>query len=172
MKKTLAALTAFALGLLFCAPANSAESTPLVTYSAHVQKVGWRAPVEDGATAGTTGKALRLEALRLAPSGGATLTWRGHVQSVGWQSWRDTPSQVGTTGRALRLEAFQIEVKDPGQLYGAVSVEYRAHERRSRPPRVRGGLLPVRPESRTATTARPRSTSRPSPRECRPRRAR
>ena len=124
----LAALIAFTLGLLSCTPpANSAESTPGVTYSAHVQRVGWQAPVDDGATAGTTGRALRVEALRLSPSGGATLTWRGHVQKVGWQGWRDTPNMIGTTGKALRLEALQITVKDSGQLYGAVSVEYRAH---------------------------------------------
>jgi hypothetical protein len=54
----LAALIAFTLGLLSCTPpANSAESTPGVTYSAHVQRIGWQAPVDDGATAGTTGRA-------------------------------------------------------------------------------------------------------------------
>lgn len=43
---TLAALIAFTLGLLSCAPpANSAESTPGVTYAAHVQRIGWQAPV-------------------------------------------------------------------------------------------------------------------------------
>jgi hypothetical protein len=124
----LAALIAFTLGLLSCTPpANSAESTPGVTYAAHVQRIGWQAPVDDGATAGTTGRALRVEALRLSPSGGATLAWRGHVQKQGWQSWRDTPAMIGTTGKGLRLEAFQITVKDSGQLYGDVSVEYRAH---------------------------------------------
>ena len=124
----LAALIAFTLGLISCTPpANSAESTPGLTYSAHVQKVGWQAEVEDGATAGTPGRGLRVEALRLAPSGGATLSWRGHVQKVGWQGWRDTPAMIGTTGKGLRLEAFQITVKDKGQLYGDVSVEYRAY---------------------------------------------
>ena len=143
---TLAALIAFTLGLLSCTPpANSAESTPGVTYSAHVQRIGWQAPVDDGATAGTTGRALRVEALRLAPSGGATLTWRGHVQKVGWQGWRDTPAMIGTTGKGLRLEAFQITVKDKGQLYGAVSVEYRAH--------VQGvGWQPWRRDGQTAGT--------------------
>ncbi len=142
----LAALIAFTLGLLSCTPpANSAESTPGVTYSAHVQRIGWQAPVDDGATAGTTGRALRVEALRLSPSGGAVLAWRGHVQKVGWQGWRDTPAMIGTTGRGLRLEAFQITVKDKGQLYGAVSVEYRAH--------VQGvGWQPWRRDGQTAGT--------------------
>ena len=142
----LAALIAFTLGLLSCTPpANSAESTPGVTYSAHVQRIGWQTPVDDGATAGTTGRALRVEALRLSPSGGATLAWRGHVQKVGWQSWRDTPAMIGTTGKGLRLEAFQITVKDKGQLYGAVSVEYRAH--------VQGvGWQPWRRDGQTAGT--------------------
>jgi hypothetical protein len=142
----LAALIAFTLGLLSCTPpANSAESTPGVTYSAHVQRIGWQAPVDDGATAGTTGRALRVEALRLSPSGGATLSWRGHVQKVGWQSWRDTPNMIGTTGKGLRLEALQITVKDKGALYGAVSVEYRAH--------VQGiGWQPWRRDGQTAGT--------------------
>ena len=62
----LAALIAFTLGLLSCTPpANSAESTPGVTYSAHVQRIGWQAPVDDGATAGTTGKGLRVEAVQV-----------------------------------------------------------------------------------------------------------
>ncbi len=142
----LAALIALMIGLISCTPpANSAESTPGVTYSAHVQRIGWQAPVEDGATAGSPGRALRVEALRLSPSGGATLTWRGHVQKVGWQGWRDTPAMIGTTGKGLRLEAFQITVKDKGQLYGAVSVEYRAH--------VQGiGWQPWRRDGQTAGT--------------------
>ena len=100
----LAALIAFTLGLLSCTPpANSAESTPGVTYSAHVQRIGWQAPVDDGATAGTTGRALRVEALRLSPSGGATLTWRGHVQKQGWQGWRSNPDPTSATRQHPRL---------------------------------------------------------------------
>jgi len=76
----LAALIALMIGLISCTPpANSAESTPGVTYAAHVQRIGWQAEVEDGATAGTTGRALRVEALRLSPP--AVPPWPGAATS-------------------------------------------------------------------------------------------
>ncbi|WCM56363.1 CotH kinase family protein [Microbacterium sp. EF45047] len=97
------------------------------SYSAHVQNLGWTPTVEDGATAGTTGQSLRVEALRLSPSstlyqGG--LSWRGHVQNVGWQPWTDA-GEIGTQGRALRLEAFEVTLT--GELAARFRIEYRAH---------------------------------------------
>lgn len=83
--------------------------------------------VTDGATAGTTGRSLPIEALRLAvkdtaSSGG--INWRGHVQNVGWQPWT-TGNQIGTTGLGLRLEAFELKLT--GAMADRYSVKYRAH---------------------------------------------
>lgn len=130
MKTRLIAFLAAALAASSAAifsPADAVESTPPVTYTAHVQSYGWQAEAEEGQTAGTTGQARRLEALRIGVAGGATMRARAHVQKVGWQEWDTTPSEIGTTGRGLRLEAFQIEFLDKGQFYSDYDVEYRAH---------------------------------------------
>lgn len=100
---------------------------PAVSYSAHVQSLGWMASVTDGETAGTTGRSLRLEALRMAFSGipyTGGFIWRGHVQRIGWQPWTGG-GEIGTTGLGLRLEAFAVELT--GVLADHYSVRYRAH---------------------------------------------
>nr|MBS1899173.1 CotH kinase family protein [Actinomycetota bacterium] len=104
-------------------PTQSAASAE---YSAQVQNLGWLATVKDGATAGTTGQSLRLEALRLAikSSTGGGINWRGQVQDIGWQNWT-TGNQIGTTGQGKRLESFQIKLT--GDLATKFSVQYRAH---------------------------------------------
>ena len=122
----LAAALAASSAAIF-SPADAAESTPLVTYTAHVQSYGWQAEAEDGQTAGLPSSGKRLEALRIGVAGGATMRARAHVQSIGWQAWDTTPSQIGTTGQAKRLEAFQIEILDKGQFAADYDVEYRAY---------------------------------------------
>jgi uncharacterized protein YjdB len=85
------------------------------------------ATVKNGATAGTIGKALRVEALRLAVADGVHaggITWRGQVQNIGWQSWTSS-GQIGTIGQALRLEAFEIKLA--GDLANHYTIRYRAH---------------------------------------------
>ncbi|MBR1829195.1 MAG: N-acetylmuramoyl-L-alanine amidase [Atopobiaceae bacterium] len=95
---------------------------PSVTYQAHVQNVGWQSYVRDGALAGTTGRSLRVEGIRIKlvgtdiPSGG--IEYRMHVQNIGWQGWSKDGAMGGTQGRSLRVEAFQL------RLYGAVADQY------------------------------------------------
>ena len=49
---------------------TGAESErPSVSYDVHVQNVGWQTWASDGEQSGTTGKSLRLEALRIALQG-------------------------------------------------------------------------------------------------------
>ena len=107
------------LALVAPAPPSSATLVEHVTYAAHVQSIGWQAPVSDGSTAGTIGRSLRVEAIRLAAP---SLRYRAHVQGVGWQPWVSTGAVAGTTGRGLRLEAFQVTAP-AGAAY---RVEYRA----------------------------------------------
>ena len=47
--------------------ATDEQPAPGLSVEAHVADIGWMAPVEGGATAGTTGRNLSLEALRVAP---------------------------------------------------------------------------------------------------------
>lgn len=105
-----------------------AADTAAVAYQTHVQNIGWQSVKTNGATAGTSGKSLRLEGIAIAVasanySGG--VAYRTHVQNIGWQSWVTDGAMAGTSGRALRLEAIQI------QLYGNIAshwdIWYRVH---------------------------------------------
>lgn len=120
MLKKVAVLSALAIALggLAIAPASAASGT--YYYAGHSQNIGWQVPVADGAVAGTTGKSLRLEALRFTFPGQQA---RGHVQDIGWQGWQAGDStQVGTTGKGKRLEAIQVRSTIPG-----VAIECQAH---------------------------------------------
>jgi len=82
---------------------------PSIQYQAHVQDIGWQDSVRDGATAGTTGQSLRLEALMIrVDNSNGCLTIEGHVENYGWQAPRTNGEIVGTVGEHLRLEAIKI----------------------------------------------------------------
>lgn len=104
-------------------PTDSAD----ISYGAHVQGIGWMADVSNGAVAGTTGRGLRLEALRanIDSSYIGGLEYRAHVQGIGWQGWTSPPSIVGTVGRGLRMEA--VELRLTGELAQHYTIRYRAH---------------------------------------------
>lgn len=100
---------------------------PILSYSGHVQRVGWMPAVKTGQVAGTVGRSLRLETLRLGvvePTPAGSIEARAHIQSIGWTGWTST-SQIGTVGRSLRLEAVQFRLT--GDLATRYDVSYRAH---------------------------------------------
>lgn len=100
----------------------------IVSVAAHVADIGWRAAVGEGATAGTTGLAKALEALRVslsaAPYSG-DIRVRAHSAEIGWGDWKAGGELAGTTGRGLQLEAVQIELT--GEMAEHFTVRYRAH---------------------------------------------
>ena len=110
---------------------SGSSSTPKnasVQYNTHVQNVGWQSYVSDGAQAGTSGRALRLEGIHISlknqPYGGG-IEYRTHVQNIGWQGWVRNGAMAGTTGRALRLEAIQVRLT--GEMANRYDVYYRVH---------------------------------------------
>ncbi|HJW00673.1 MAG TPA: metallophosphoesterase [Arthrobacter sp.] len=105
-----AAAAALLLAALTGPPGAAGETR--ITYAGHVQEVGWQASVSDGATAGTVGRGLRLEALRFATT---VQTARAHVQNIGWQEYRSGPATIGTEGQSLRMEAIQVRSAVPGE---------------------------------------------------------
>lgn len=110
------------------APGGTPSSSTSVSYSTHVQNIGWQNPVQNGAMAGTAGRSLRLEGFRAnitntQLSGG--IEYRTHVQNIGWQGFVSNGAISGTTGRSLRLEAIQIRLT--GALANAYDVYYRVH---------------------------------------------
>lgn len=102
---------------------------PAVTYNAHVQNIGWQKYVKDGASAGTSGRSLRLEALHIkiadSPFSG-DIRYRTHIQNIGCESgWKENGALSGTTGRSLRVEAVQISLT--GDLAKKYDIYYRVH---------------------------------------------
>lgn len=94
---------------------------PSIVYQAHVEDIGWMTAVKDGATAGTTGKAKRLEGLKIVlkdDKGNSMIKYRAHVQGNGWQDWKTSGQEAGTTHQEKRMEGIEI------QLTGAYATKY------------------------------------------------
>src|ERR1700712_2191652 len=99
-------LAGAALGVGAASPGAAPADVPssyLVQYSAHVQNIGWQSPVADGATAGTVGQGLRMEALevnvnRAVPElAYAHICANANVKAVGWLTGCDG-ARAGTEG--------------------------------------------------------------------------
>lgn len=105
---------------------KAASPLPVVQYRVHVQSKGWTNYLSSG-VAGTTGQALRLEALQIKVSGveGLGIKYRAHVQTYGWQDYVQNGEIAGTTGKSKRLEAIQIELT--GAQKDNYDVYYRVH---------------------------------------------
>ncbi len=107
------------------------NASPSLSIEAHVQDVGWMNAVSDGETAGTTGRSLRVEALKISliiPSGSSFsggISYRAHVQNVGWQGWVSDGETAGTTGRSLQMEALQVKLTGDAADY--YDIYYRVH---------------------------------------------
>ncbi len=99
-----------------------------VSYSTHVQSIGWLADTKDGKANGTSNRALRMEALKIRLnqdqySGG--ISYRTHVQSYGWMNAVSNGELSGTEGKAKRLEAIEINLT--GEIAEYYDVYYRVH---------------------------------------------
>lgn len=114
------------------APANDGStSVPAydasVSIQAHVQNIGWMGWASG--TAGTTGRSLRMEAVRIGLNGGSFsggIEYRTHIQNIGWESgWAANGSTSGTEGKSLRLEAVQLRLT--GDIANYYDIYYRAH---------------------------------------------
>lgn len=93
-------------------------TSPSVVYEAHVENIGWQGPKRNGETAGTTGQALRLEALTVRlENSSAKLEMEGHVENKGWTTVRTNGEIFGTIGEGLRLEAIKIKSDQHTILY-------------------------------------------------------
>lgn len=107
---------------------QSSVSKPDIKVKAHVQDLGWLAPVGDGEVAGTTGKGYRMEGVQIqCPDllGGNGIQYRAHMEDEGWQGWKNSGDTAGTIGKSKRMEA--IEIKLTGALAGTFDIYYRAH---------------------------------------------
>ena len=97
-----------------------------IRYSAHVADRGWQEEVKDGETAGTTGRNLEVQALKIElinKPETAHIKYRVYVEGSGWTEYVKDGEQAGTTGQNKKIQAIQIEIEG---LEGYV-VEYQAH---------------------------------------------
>lgn len=97
-----------------------------IQYSAHVENIGWQEWKIDGGTSGTSGRSLRVEALKINTINlpkGMTIKYQTHVQDIGWQDWKNSGEIAGTSGRGLRIEAIRMEVEGNTEY----SIMYRMH---------------------------------------------
>ncbi len=142
MKKKLSRTTRLGLTILMLlalAPATTATAAgldsqaeqllwPSCNYRTHVQNIGWQAWKSGGATSGTSGQSLRLEAIEITVNDqGADLgvEYQTHVQNIGWQEFKYDGQTSGTAGQSLRLEAIRISLT--GSDAALFDVYYRVH---------------------------------------------
>ena len=126
-------------GTAFYRPSYSDQDTPVTPdqyqqdsqpvndaglyYRVHAQNAGWLPPVHDGMIAGTTGKALRMEAFKITPPEGWVLDVKVHEQDYGWETYKgiekgessgegSSPNDpiIGTVGESRRIEDVEIDV--------------------------------------------------------------
>ena len=102
------------------------DINPHISYSAHVEDIGWQDYVKDGEIIGTVGKSLRVEALKIklvnVPST-AHIKYRVYIYGKGWQDYVQDGEIAGTTGKNRMIEAIQIEIEGLEKY----TVEYQAH---------------------------------------------
>lgn len=107
---------------------NFFVTVPSVTYATHIQDYGWQKFVKDGALSGTSGKAKRLEAIKVqlknSPYPGK-IVYKTHVQDYGWLSTVENGAMSGTSGKSKRLEAITIDLT--GEMANHFDIYYRVH---------------------------------------------
>ncbi len=99
-----------------------------VSYTTHVQDIGWQSARINGATAGTTGLSKRIEAIKITATGGGhnlALSYNTHLANIGWQGFKSSGQLSGTTGQARQVEAIQIKLT--GSDANNYDVFYRVH---------------------------------------------
>lgn len=107
--------------------AMTKAAAPSISYSSHVQTIGWQDAVNNGNVSGTTGKNKRLEAIKININDlpGLNVEYSSHVQSNGWMNWVSNGQLSGTTGQNKRLEAIKIKLS--GEQAKNYDVYYRVH---------------------------------------------
>ena len=85
-----------------------------VTYSAHVQNIGWQDWKKDGEISGTVGEKLQMEAVKIKLTGEMAdhydIYYRAQVEELGWLDWVKDGKEAGTTGKGYRLESLEIKL--------------------------------------------------------------
>ena len=102
---------------------------PLVSYTTHVQNLGWQNYVRDGAMSGTEGRSFRLEGIKIRLNSAkytGNIEYQTQIENLGWEKdYKKNDELSGTSGKSLRLEA--IKIKLTGEIADYYDVYYRVH---------------------------------------------
>lgn len=100
-----------------------------LSYSVHIRGWGWCDYLAGGETAGTEGKCLPLEAIKLkiiTDEGiSGSIQYRVYRPDIGWENWKENDAVAGTEGMCLPLEAVKIRLT--GELSRKYDIFYRVH---------------------------------------------
>ncbi|RHN19811.1 N-acetylmuramoyl-L-alanine amidase, partial [Collinsella sp. AF31-11] len=81
--------------------------------SAHVANIGWQPYVSGADYAGTVGRNLAIQAVKLRLTGNDAskydIYYRIHAADYGWLGWAKNDAAAGTVGLAKQAEAIQIK---------------------------------------------------------------
>ena len=98
-----------------------------VSYQTHVANIGWQNGVSNGAMAGTVGRGLQLEAIKINVKSDADIgvIYTTHVKNDGWLGNSFNGEQSGTTGQNKHVEAFMLKLT--GKDADKYDIYYRVH---------------------------------------------
>lgn len=90
--------------------ANVKKWTSSLHYRVHQQSKGWDEVHQSGEVAGTTGQALRVEAIKIDYPNHKVYA-KAHIQGEGWKDYGEITSDtiIGTTNQARRLECLCLK---------------------------------------------------------------
>ena len=107
---------------------GSEVSAPVaqLSYSAHVQNIGWQRSVGENMVAGTVGRGWRIEDMRLSLVGlDGSINYRAHIQGSGWVNIASDGESFNNVGRGLRMEAIMVALS--GEVTEQYDIYYRTH---------------------------------------------
>ena len=111
-------LEALKISLEVDGAASQEQIADAISVEAHVSNVGWQPAVGNGGTAGTTGQARAVEALRVRLSGELaaryTVWYRVHSAEFGWLGWACDGADAGSAGYGRAVQAVQVAVLPKG----------------------------------------------------------
>ena len=83
-----------------------------ISYQVHVSNKGWMDPVKDGEIAGTCGRNLAVECLRIVGMNipGLGINGFAHVQDIGWSNGNIQGEDIGSTGLNKHIEAIKLDL--------------------------------------------------------------
>ena len=90
---------------------DTSSTVGTVTYQTKSDGQGWQGKKTNGTIAGSYGKNISLEGIKISISdlpSGTKVKYQAHCADIGWQDWVYGGALAGTDGTGKRLEAIKI----------------------------------------------------------------